>query len=1160
MIHTADGTLLYSPRDLVAYLEGDFAAWCERMQVERGRAGGAGSAQLQWVTPDEEDEERALVARMGQEHENRYVSSVRGRHPDLVEILRGELSAEHTLAALRAGAPVVYQGHLTMNGWQGYPDFLFRCSGECALGDYHYTPWDTKLARSAKPYFLIQLCAYAEMLEGIQGFRPDELVFVMGDNVERRFPTRDYFHYYGRLKRSFLDFQASWDEGRTPDPGLDRSFGRWTDTAEKLLAGSDHLSRVAGITRGQVRRLEEDGIRTLSALAAGEARRVHRISDGVFERLQTQARLQLASRDCPRPLWELRTPLPEEPRRGLARLPAPSPGDVFFDMEGFPFADGGLEYLFGAVTLDDNNGDGAAIRPAFHDWWAHDVVEERRAFERFIDWIVARRRRDPALHIYHYAAYEETAVKRLAGKYGTRENEVDDLLRRGVFVDLYAVVRQGLVIGTPSYSLKKIERLYLQPRQGDVVSASGSVVEYQRWIDAGQPRGWEESPILRAIREYNRVDCESTWRLREWLLERQRESGIEYVAEARLLDSAPEDTGAAEPELTEAERLAARLLEHSQAEKAGDPARARVTELIAWLVEFHRREEKPMWWRMFDRHEMSADELYDDLDCLAHLTRTDTPPRAIKKSRALEYCFDPEQDTKLRADSKCYVAGEKDMKCEIVSFDEEAGLLELKIGPKGSLPDRLCLIPNEHVPAGIIKDAIARYARAWESGSIPSPAVDDLLHRRSPRIARHGGGPLIGKSDDVVARACDLAGRLDGGTLCIQGPPGTGKTFTAAAIIVELLRKGKRIGVTANSHKVILNLMAAVVKASGSAGVPGRLFKAGGEEDDPLLANGVVQQVEPGEVAGVLGFGAALVGGTAWLFSREDLTGAFDYLFIDEAGQVSLANAVGVGLSTKNLILVGDQMQLAQPTKGTHPGETGLSCLEYLLHGHATVPPEVGIFLGSSYRMHSGVCRFISTAVYEGRLGSAPATELHRVIREEQPALVPEETGVVWVPVSHDGCTQSSDEECETIAAIVRELLRRSVVGRTGVERRMTPADILVVAPFNLQVRRLREALGPGARVGSVDKFQGQEAPVVIVSLCSSTLDEAPRGAEFLLSPNRLNVAVSRAEALAIVVGSPELTRVRCRSVEEMKLVNLLCHLMQYAEGNGSLPSSRCPR
>jgi uncharacterized protein len=241
-------------------------------------------------------------------------------------------------------------------------------------------------------------------------------------------------------------------------------------------------------------------------------------------------------------------------------------------------------------------------------------------------------------------------------------------------------------------------------------------------------------------------------------------------------------------------------------------------------------------------------------------------------------------------------------------------------------------------------------------------------------------------------------------------------------------------------------------------------------------------------------------------------------------------------------------MQLSQPTQGTHPGDTGLSCLEYLLHGRATVPLDLGVFLGRSRRMHPDVCRFVSEALYDSRLKSIPETERHRVLRGPGTTLVPAETGIVWLPVEHDGCTQSSDEECDAIVAIVEELLGRTVVGRDGPARPMTQEDILIVAPFNLQVRCLRGRLDSRVRIGSVDKFQGQEAPVVIVSLCASTLDEAPRGAAFLLSPNRLNVAVSRAEALAIVVGSPELIDVRCRSVEEMRLVNLLCHLVQYAE------------
>ncbi len=496
-------------------------------------------------------------------------------------------------------------------------------------------------------------------------------------------------------------------------------------------------------------------------------------------------------------------------------------------------------------------------------------------------------------------------------------------------------------------------------------------------------------------------------------------------------------------------------------------------------------------------------------------------------------------------------------------------MVELRVGPGKTLPDRLCLIPDEYRDAKLIKAAVARYAEGWERGETGARAVDDLLRRRAPRVAAsvvstpgvtlsEAKGPNLDVSplrfaqgDSENEHLPDLVARLDHSTLCIQGPPGTGKTYTAAAIIVHLLSQGKRIGVTAQSHKVILNLMGAVHRALGQAGRSAPLYKVRNQsgEDDPLIDQGIIQTLESDDVAGVLGAGAVLVGGTAWVFSRPELAGAFDYLFVDEAGQVSLANAVAVGLSARNLILIGDQMQLAQPTQGSHPGETGLSCLEYALHGHATIPPDMGVFLGTSRRMHPDVCRFISEALYDGRLGSTPDTARHRVIRGTGATLVPSETGIAWVPVTHDGCGQSSDEECEVIVAIVGELLDRDVVGADGATRRMTLGDILIVAPFNMQVRCLQERLGAGARIGSVDKFQGQEAAVVIVSLCSSTLDESPRGAAFLLSPNRLNVAVSRAQALAIVVGSPELLETRCRSVEEMKLVNLLCHLVQYSEG-----------
>ncbi|HKU59926.1 MAG TPA: TM0106 family RecB-like putative nuclease [Gemmatimonadales bacterium] len=1141
MIPLPDGTFRFSPRDLVAYLEGDFAAWCDRMAAERRHAGGAGSAELEWVQPDASDPEAALAIQKGNEHEQRYLAGIKERFPTILELDRNDPDGPaRTLAAMASAVPVIYQAHLVSDGWAGYPDFLYVCPGNgCPCGGRHYTPWDTKLARSAKPSFLIQLCAYADFLEAMRGYRPDQVGFVFGHGEERTFPTRHYFHYYRQLRRSFSSFQRAWDVATVPDPGLDRSWGEWEGAAEAILKQKDHLSRVAFITRGQVRRLEDSGVVTLTALAGCDAStKPARMSAAIFDRLQTQARLQLQSEGLIQPLYEPRPPVPGEGRRGLAQLPPRSDGDVFFDMEGFPYAAGGLEYLFGAVTVDE-------ITPVFHDWWAHDSLEERAAFEEFIDWLMARRRQHPTLHVYHYASYEETALKHLMGKYATREAEVDELLRNDVFVDLYKVLRQAFVIGTSSYSLKYVERLYLPPRTGTVLSAGGSVVEYQRWIESDESRRWEESAILGGIREYNKTDCESTKDLCRWLRDRQAESRIAYAPDP-LADKAP-------PEISEeraaAEALADRLVERGRTKlEAGDQG-GHLDQLVGWLVGFHRREEKPMWWRKFKRHDMTIEERIEDRDCLGGLIRTETPARVIKKSVGLEYHY-PEQETTCKEGDRCFAAG-TESRAQIVRLDEVERLVEIKTTSK--LPDKLCLIPDEWVSAEVIKDAIARYASGWEQGNVVSQAVDDMLRRRPPRIAGHTGGRLVGATEDPAERLPDLAARLEQSTLSVQGPPGSGKTYNAAEVIVELLARGKRVGVTAQSHKVIMNALRAVAKALERRGRSAALYKVGDHEDDELVASGVVRKLENDEVSAALDEGPCLVGGTAWLFAREELTGRFDHVVIDEAGQFSLANAVAVGLSARNLILVGDQMQLAQVTQGYHPEETGLSCLEYVLHGQSTVPEDRGIFLAKTRRMHPDVCRFISEAVYDGRLHNIPETERHRILRGSDTRLVTAETGVAWVPVEHDDCSQRSEEECDAIEAIVDELLRRRVVDRDGVERPLKAEDILIVAPFNLQVHCLRGRLDPGVRIGSVDKFQGQEAPVVIVSLCSSTLDESPRGASFLLSPNRLNVAVSRAEALAIVVGSPDLIDVRCRSVEEMRLVNLLCHLVQYSEEHGTV-------
>ena len=411
---------------------------------------------------------------------------------------------------MKAGREIIYQGALELGSFVGITDFLVRVDGPSSLGDYHYEVWDTKLARKPKPYFIIQLCCYAEMLAAIQDRLPAEVQVVLGTKERRRFRTEDYFYYYRHLKLAFLEQQQKFNPEAPPEiPGLS-DLGRWSGHATKILEERDDLSLIANIRSTQIRRLREAGIGNVRSLAETKSKGVPRVAPEAFARLQRQARLQVESRGLARPKYELLEADPLKPRLGIAGLPPASPHDIFFDMEGYPLLEDGLEYLFGVTYLEND-------KPVYRDWWAHSREQEKAAFQDFVKWAYDRWQRDPSMHIYHYASYEVTALRRLMGRYAVCEEEVDQLLRNEVFVDLYAIVRQGLIVGEPSYSLKNIEKLYQDPRSGEVATAGESLVFYQRWIENHDGPDWFTSPTLRAIREYNREDCESTWKLAGWL-------------------------------------------------------------------------------------------------------------------------------------------------------------------------------------------------------------------------------------------------------------------------------------------------------------------------------------------------------------------------------------------------------------------------------------------------------------------------------------------------------------------------------------------------------------------------------------------------------------------------------------------------------------------
>jgi len=1122
-----DKGLFYSPSDLITFMDSAFAS-----HMERWRLHDSSIARLM----DQEDAMLQMLQQKGYDHEDAFLEDLKieGKSVVLIERASTAVMRQLTRDAMKSGTDVIAQAYLELGNFGGLADFLVKVPGKSNLGDFNYEVWDTKLSKKMKPYFAIQLCCYADMLEQEQGMQPANIAIVLGSKEVVSLRVQDYAAYYGSLKSAFLDYQENWSIDREPDPTKSASFGRWSNYAGEILSKRRHLSLVANITRSQIKRLEGAGITTIDNIAETELANIPKLNRHIFERLKAQAQIQISSEGQDKPSFKI---LPHEGRRalGLSLLPPASSNDVFFDIEGFPLIDGGLEYLWGATYFDDEG-----IRQ-FQDFWAHDQAQEKKAFTDFVDWVYGLWRRDMSMHIYHYASYEVFALRRLMGQYGAREYEVDTLLRNGVFIDLYKVVRHGILVGEPRYSIKNVEYLYRDKRDTDVASGTESIVVYEEWRAAPDGLTWETSEFLKAIRDYNIDDCNSTQELAAWLRKQQSAHRISYINSL-----SHEDIPEVEEE-TDTTLLRDKLL--TLAEQEPDEKKQTVLQNLAWVLEFHRRENKPTWWRHFDRLGLTEVDLHDDMDCLTGLQRTATAPflpTPRARNHVFEYAFDPNQPFKTQAKS-FYVLGEDNVKVTAYSFDPGTGLIGIqsKIEPAALLS----LVPDEYIRPTPIPEAIHEVIETLLDNDFLSSAIVDFLFRASPRFVEGTRNPIVDSDlsgEPFIKAVVSAVNDLNESCLCIQGPPGAGKTYTAQHVISDLLTKGQRVGVSSNSHKAIINLMDGVARELTSRGVSGTLLKVGGDQEDPIFDRDNVEFRRNAKACSSdINSPGLCIGGTAWLFCNNILTEEqgiekLDHLFIDEAGQVSVANLIGMSRCAKNIILMGDQMQLGQPTQGSHPDESGQSTLEYLLQNHATIPAHLGIFLSQTYRMHPDVCRLISDQVYEGRLQSADPTQKHVISIPSD--ILPKQAGVHFVPVEHEGNTQESEEEVEVIAKLAGQLIGQPLWSGRPIEW----SDILFVAPYNYQVNLLKSALPSDARIGSVDRFQGQEAPVVFVSMCASDASESPRGLDFLFSKNRLNVAISRAQALAIIVGSPQLATTPVSNLQQMELVNFYSEIVRY--------------
>jgi uncharacterized protein len=1138
-----DGRLRLAATDLANHLS------CRHLTQLR-LAVARGERQMpDWVDP------RAHVLReRGFDHEERYVRELAERGLGVVRLSEedGEEPVDlvsRTVEAMRSGDGVIVQGALSgeLDGyhWYGRPDILRRVEvpGGTDFGSWGYEAVDTKLARETKGTTILQLTLYSELIGRVQRKTGPKWMHVVPPGEELAEESYEVARYvaYARFVRRRL-VAALEGEETYPEPVEHCQICAFWQECDARRREDDHLSLVAGAALPQRKEMGAASRPTLAALGRKPLDAEWRPSRGsreTYEKLQRQARIQLEAREGRGPRHhELLDPAPG---RGLARLPEPHPDDVFFDFEGDPFVGtAGLEYLWGWATLD---GDG---QPVYEHRWARDAEEEKAAFEEFVDLMIERLDRGPGFHIYHFAPYERSTLERLMGRYAVKEAEVDRLFRGEVLVDLHAVVRQGVVAAVEAYTLKDLEAVIGFEREADLRAAGRARGTLERGLEVGAPDGVEQE-VWDLVLAYNRDDCLSTWRLRGWLEERR--DGLladgKEVPRPEPAEDKPDERLAAE--LEEVHALVERLTLDVPAEPSERTAEEQARWLLAQLLGYHRRESKVVWWEKFRLRELSDEELLEETAGIGRL-------RFLERVGGTDRCplhryGYPEQDLKIRTGSDAYHG--LDRIGTIEAIDPRASTVDIKKMQRTRDVHPPALFAHRYINPDPKPAALRELARWILEHGVEGPgehrAARDLLLVRPPRFVRGSRGLGSVRGDDIVEAAVRLTGELDHGVLAVQGPPGSGKTFTGGAVALDLVSAGRTVGVSAVGHQVIHNLLRTICEGARRGG--GRPVKALHKNRDPEERHEDIREVDdyaPIEDA-MHETPRPVLAGSAWLWARShdpDLAESADVLLVDEAGQMSLADVLAACRGAKSLVLLGDPRQLEQPQQGSHPDGAHVSALEHLLAGEQTIPEGRGLFIKTTRRLAPAICSFTSALFYSDRLEALPELGNQRL---DGPAL--RGAGLWYLPVPHQGNQSVSEEEVEAIVALVGRLTEGSTrwTNAQGGPAAVGLQDVLIVAPYNAQVQALKERLDPSARVGTVDKFQGQEAPIVIFSTATSSPDLAPRGMEFLYDPSRLNVATSRARCACVLVGSPALFEPECRTPRQMELANAFCRYLEVA-------------
>jgi uncharacterized protein len=1069
-----------------------------------------------------------MLQEKGQEFEAAFLQELEDSGKYVTKIEQHTVNAQElTIEAMKAGADVIYQAFLKTDSFQGWADFLIKTNKNSKLGNWSYEVVDTKLANETKAGAVIQICLYSQILETYQGVLPEYMHIKKPSGVDPPYRVNDYISYLRLIQKRFFEFIEN-PEVNYPEPVVHCEICNWWEICNKQRREDDHLSFVSGLGKIHAQTLKENEVYTLENLAnlpSSVPFKPNRGSVQTYNKLVHQAAMQKASRDLKKPYFEV---LFNNNNQGFWRLPEPTSDDIYFDLEGDPMSgDTGREYIFGWI-----------YKSQYHIIWAETADAEKKAYQHFMEFVWDKIQINPALHIYHYGPYESSALKRLMGKYGTHAEQLDGLLRGEKMIDLLQVVRHSVRAGVERYSLKDLEAYHQFTRSQDLQELSTVKRSYEYLLQTG--RYTEATPLQKEIiKKYNEEDCASTESLHKWL-ENLRLKQIEEshwdIPRPILKETVASD------KRTELQLLIQpvfeKLLEGVPAELNERSPEQQANYLLAHMLDWYPREKKSTYWEYFRLLASSLEDLLDEKGAISFLVFERDVSEPNSKSIVHEYSF-PEQDLDPSNSKWGRVKSETGLSIgEVLSMDESKNKVLLRkskdkvdIHPKAIIP--LVDFPTDDKARSIIKLAQWVSENQIHSSDPSYRAARDLLMRIKPRLSHSIS------TDNSLDRFKKMALALDYSVLPVQGPPGAGKSYSASKMVLELVKSGKKVGITALSHKVISNLLQKISEDSKNENLEINIVQILSKKPTELPEWTILTKI--GEQTKTT---AQVIAGTSFFWCKEDMENTVDYLVVDEAGQLSLIDTLASSMAAKNLILMGDPQQLKQPIKGTHPEGTEVSALEHILGDNETITEDRGILLDVSYRMHPSICNLDSELFYEGKLRPEKDNEcidIHGSIISQP--------GLYHVLTNHLGNINRSEDEAKIVINLVEKLCdgKSFWTNKKGEQNTINQSDIKIITPYNSQVALLKNLL-PDMEIGTVDKFQGQEAPIIIFSTATSSPQDAPRGMDFLYSRNRFNVALSRAQGAFIMVAAQALLEPECKTPLQIRLANAFCKFMEVSQ------------